>query len=131
MGKYAANFRKRNSLAGNQIMDDADAGFRHYGQFKILQVIVILVDRARQCVFDGHHRAGGAPLLDAAKDIFEPFAGNHGDIRPGEFAAGLFAEGAARSLKRDGFAARLHRGPSQRRTAVSGAPIRSRTRSTL
>jgi hypothetical protein len=63
MRKNALDLGKLHALAGDQIVDDAHAGFGHDGQFEVHQVVIVLVDAAGERVLDRHHRAGRPAVL--------------------------------------------------------------------
>src|ERR1019366_4177289 len=132
MGESAFDLGELDALGGDQVVDDAHAGFGHDGQFEVHQVVVVLMDAAGESVFDGHDCARGGGVLDGAEDVFKTGTGEHFGAWAAELAGGLLAEGAPLPLKGDDGAAGAHRvTPSQRRTRGSGRPMRSRTRSML
>ena len=130
--KRPPELRELDALHGDQVVDDAHAGLRHDRKLISDQVVVVFVDRTGQGVLDGHHRPGGAPVLEALEEVLEPWARQDLHSRTQQFARGLLAESAALSLKSDWAGSALHFVlPSQRRTPASGRPMRSSARSTL
>src|ERR1022692_708278 len=119
-------------------MNNPHAGFRDNRKFVVHQMVVILVDRSRQRVFDGDHRTRGAPGFQAEEQLFEAFTRQNRRVGASQLARGFLAEGAPRALEGDGSGILLlhcellhSAAPCQRRACASGMPSRSRTRSTL
>src|ERR1017187_2949573 len=132
MRKCAADFIEFHAFGRDQVVYDAYAGFGHDGELVIHQMVVILMHAAGEGIFDGHHGAGGAAVFQSAEEVLKAHAGKHFHVRTAQSAGGFLAEGAALALERNHGAAGAHRStPSQRRTAGSGRPIKSSTRSTL
>ena len=80
MGEDAADLRERDAGARDQVVDDADGGLGDDRQLEVLEVVVIFVDGAGEGVLDGDDRAGGAPFLEVAEDVFEALAGENGGV---------------------------------------------------
>src|ERR1035441_4194532 len=111
MGENALDFGEFYPFWGDQVVHDAHAGFGHDRQFEVHQVVIVLVDAACQGVFDGHHGARGAAVLDATEDVFKARTREHLDVRAAELAGGLLAEGAALPLECDRRGGRPHPPP--------------------
>src|ERR1039458_6800966 len=77
MGESAFDLGELDALGGDQVVDDAHAGFGHDGQFEVHQVVVVLIDATGESVFDGHYRARGGAVLDGAEDVLKTGTGQH------------------------------------------------------
>src|SRR5215469_15840100 len=114
-------------------MHDAHLCFGENGQLEILQMVVILMYRTCQRIFDRDYRSAGLPVFHTAKDIFEASARQYGNVVAQQLPCRFFAESAPFSLKCDFFLLRavLHLAPSHLRASAAGRPSKSSTRSTL
>src|SRR5437762_13595475 len=81
-------------------MDDANAGLPDDRQFMMQQVIVVLVNRTGQGIFDGNDSSLYFLFTQISEYIFETLAGQHAHLSPKQPPRSLLAEGSPLTLKR-------------------------------
>jgi hypothetical protein len=55
---------------------DPDVGFSRDPHVEMQQVIVILMNRSGQRIFDGNHSGIDSPVAERSKDLFESLVGH-------------------------------------------------------
>jgi hypothetical protein len=83
----------------DQVVHDAHASLGDDRQLEIQQVVVILVYRPGQRVFDRHDGVVDVAGRQRAENLFEPFTRLVIEAIAQQQPAGLLAEGAARRLE--------------------------------
>lgn len=82
-------------------MHDADAGLRGDLERILEKEIVVIVDRARERVFEREHGGVHIPRFQGREHVIESLVGDGLGLQPQKLADGLLAEGAELALKSD------------------------------
>src|SRR6266571_5554108 len=93
---------ERGRWEANQVVDHAQVHLRDDVQTVLKQQIVVLVNRARERVFDRHQAEAGLAGNDRGENRGKSILRKHADAPPEKLLCRLLAEGASLALKGDG-----------------------------
>lgn len=99
MGEDTANIRRVDTWGGNEIVDDADIGFRDDLVIVVQQMIIVFMDRAVERVLDRNHRCVATARAKRGEHFIKPLARNNLHPRAKKLNDGFMAKRSGLALK--------------------------------